>query len=109
VGSEMCIRDRSWGVWGKTDEVIVKIKFSPRVAHIVKDTHGRRFYKMEMLPDGSMICVAETYGTKEISWWILSWGADAEVLEPDYLRQEFAKTTQAMASLYAPQGASAGA
>jgi predicted DNA-binding transcriptional regulator YafY len=61
---------------------------------------------MEMQPDGSMICIAETYGTKEISWWILSWGADAEVLEPDYLRQEFAKTTQAMAALYSQQSPS---
>lgn len=95
--------ERSWGVWGKTDEVIVKIKFSARVAPIVKETHGRRFYKTEMQPDGSMICTAETYGTREISWWILSWGADAEVLEPDYLRQEFARITQAMAAQYNPQ------
>ncbi len=99
--------ERSWGVWGKTDEVIVKVKFSPRVAQIVRDTHGRRFYKMEMQPDGSMICIAETYGTKEISWWILSWGPDAEVLEPEYLRQEFATMTQAMAAIYAPQGTAA--
>jgi len=53
-----------------------------------------------------MVCTAETYGTKEISWWILSWGPDAEVLEPDYLRQEFARMTKAMASIYNPSASS---
>lgn len=95
--------ERSWSVWGKTDEVTVKVKFSSRVAHIVRDTHGRRFHKTEMQPDGSMVCTVETYGTKEISWWVLSWGADAEVLEPSYLRQEFAKVTKAMAEIYSAE------
>lgn len=92
----------AWDVFGGTDEEItVRVRFAPSVAKIVMDSRGRQFTSMEMQPDGSLVCTAVVNSTKEIGWWILSYGSAAEVLTPMELREEFARTTQAMAALYA--------
>ncbi len=43
---------------------------------------------VEKQKDGSLIFKAEIAGTEEIKFWILRWGKDAVVLEPDSLREE---------------------
>jgi len=35
-----------------------------------------------------------------VGWWVLQWGATAEVLEPESLRQEIAKTAKALVAVY---------
>ena len=42
--------------------------------------------------DGSLPWRATVAGTIEIRLWILSWGDDVEVLEPDCLRNDVAAT-----------------
>ena len=38
---------------------------------------------------------------REVGWWVLQWGPEAKVLEPESLRQELCETAQPMAALYA--------
>jgi predicted DNA-binding transcriptional regulator YafY len=37
---------------------------------------------------------------KEVAWWAMSWGSEAEVLEPPELREYVANEVRKMAGLY---------
>jgi hypothetical protein len=39
-------------------------------------------------------------GTRKIKYWVLGWGAQAEILEPAVLREEVLAEARAMARLY---------
>jgi hypothetical protein len=39
-------------------------------------------------------------GTREIKYWVLGWGAQAEILEPAILREEVLAEARAMVRLY---------
>jgi predicted DNA-binding transcriptional regulator YafY len=47
---------------------------------------------LERSTDGSLLWRATVAGTIEIRLWILSWGDDVEVLEPETLRIDVAST-----------------
>ena len=46
--------------------------------------------KIEPQKDGSIVFSAEVAGTEEVKHWVLSYGNKAEVLQPQYLREEIA-------------------
>jgi predicted DNA-binding transcriptional regulator YafY len=39
-------------------------------------------------------------GTREIKYWVLGWGAQAEIVEPVALREEVLAEARAMTRLY---------
>jgi hypothetical protein len=43
---------------------------------------------------------AEVAGTREIKYWVLGWGAQAEILEPAVLRDEVLAEARSMERLY---------
>ena len=61
----------------------------------------------ETADDGSLIWRATVAGPIEIRLWILSWGDDVEVLEPDALRDDVAATHRRAAERYADRGGAA--
>ncbi len=92
----------SWGIVHEP-EVEVKVRFSKAVASRVAESVWHPSQQLEPQPDGTVIFTARVAGTLEITPWILSWGAEAEVLSPAELRQRFAELTQRQAALYAGQ------
>jgi predicted DNA-binding transcriptional regulator YafY len=82
------------------DEIRARIRFTAAVSDMVLDSRSQQFEAVEPQPDGGVICTLLINSTREIIWWILSYGAEAEVLEPASLRDECCKTAQAMAKLY---------
>jgi predicted DNA-binding transcriptional regulator YafY len=56
--------------------------------------------QIDDLPDGSFIFTVEVSEPREVGWWVLQWGANAEVLEPESLRQEIAETARALVAVY---------
>jgi proteasome accessory factor B len=82
-------------------EIIVKTRFSSFVAPIVLESHAHRLTDVQTELDGSIVCTLAVYNIREILWWILSYGADAEVLDPHDLRMRCADIAQSMAKLYA--------
>lgn len=91
---------RSWEMWTSEQEQLVRVKFSPRVAGIIRENKRHPTQVLEDTPDGGVIFSARVAGTEEIGFWILSWGADAEVLEPWELRSSIEETASRMARLY---------
>jgi predicted DNA-binding transcriptional regulator YafY len=78
----------------------LKIKFSSRVAHAVKDRMWHPGQKVEKGKDGSVIVSFEAGGVMEIVSWVLSYGHNAEILEPRELRMEVIDIINEMAELY---------
>jgi predicted DNA-binding transcriptional regulator YafY len=70
------------------DPVRVVIHFSPRIAGYIVEKTWHESQILENQEDGSLIFKAQIAGTEEIKFWVLSWGKDAVVLEPDSLREE---------------------
>ena len=91
----------SWGVFCNDEVEVVKIKFSRRVAHRVKNL---RYHPSQRLvkegKDGSVIMEFQVCGLIEMQSWIMQWGSQAEVLEPLALREEICKTAQGIVKMY---------
>ena len=89
----------SFGVFqGKP--VRVKVWFSPEVAGYIQEKIWHGSQKLTAQEDGSVFFEAEVAGTREIKYWVLGWGAQAEILEPTILREEVLGEARSMARLY---------
>jgi predicted DNA-binding transcriptional regulator YafY len=64
----------------------VAVRFSPEVAARVSETRWHPTQEVETAADGSLVWSAKVSGLQEVRGWILSWGGDAEALEPAELR-----------------------
>ncbi len=82
------------------DPVQVVIHFSPRIAGYIVEKIWHESQVVEKQEDGSLIFKAQTAGTEEIKFWILGWGKDAVVLEPDALREEIRMEAQGILREY---------
>ncbi|MEN6521821.1 MAG: transcriptional regulator [Armatimonadota bacterium] len=91
---------KSWEMWTGDEERLVRVKFSPRVARIIKETKRHPSQELQDTPDGGVIFSVKVSGIEEISFWILSWGSNAEVIEPDDLRKLIDENAQKMLSIY---------
>lgn len=91
----------AWGIWYTEDEPVeVAVRFYPRVAHRVRETQWHRSERVDEQPDGSLIWRAEVAEPQEMLPWIRGWGADAEVLAPEALRQKMAADARRTATRY---------
>ena len=66
----------------------IKLKFLPKVAHNVSEVHWHNTQKVYHKNDGSAIIEFRVDGLGEITWWILGYGDQVEVLEPKELRKK---------------------
>lgn len=89
----------SFGVF-QGEPIKIKIWFSPDVAGYIKEKIWHESQKVEQQSDGSIIFEAEVAGTEEIKFWIMSWGAKAEVLEPESLRDEIREEAEVILERY---------
>lgn len=85
-------------VWGEETEV--KLRFSPEVTRRVKESVWHPSQVIEDLPDGACTLTVRVGSTMEMTPWIRGWGPDAEVLEPEHLRVEFAQYARKLDELY---------
>jgi len=87
---------QSFGVF-QGEPVKVRVWFSPEVAGYVKEKIWHESQEIHPRDDGSVVFEAEVAGTIEIKAWIMSWGSQARVLEPESLKDEI--RAEAMAIL----------
>ena len=78
----------------------VRIRFRPAVRQYITETRWHTSQQINDLPDGCFLFTVEVSETREVGWWVLQWGANAEVLEPESLRQEMAETARALVAVY---------
>jgi predicted DNA-binding transcriptional regulator YafY len=101
--SDFCLRDfyrGSWEVWAGGEETRVRIRFSPCVAPMIRENSYHPSQQVEDTPDGGAIFTVTVAGTEEIGSWILSYGPEAEALEPEDLRGRMKDAAEAMFNVY---------
>lgn len=88
------------------DPVAVKVRFSADQARYIKERRWAPRQQVTDQPDGSVILELETSGRWDVKRWILSFGADAELLEPKDLREEIAADLKVLGRMYSCGGKS---
>jgi proteasome accessory factor B len=84
---------------GADHEVLVR--FSPLVAQNVAEVLWHKTQRVTPNSDGTLDFRVTVSGLGEISWWILGYADQAEVLEPPELRRLVAQRAAATAARYA--------
>ncbi|QEM66836.1 transcriptional regulator [Geobacter sp. FeAm09] len=78
----------------------VRVRFSPEVAHAVKERIWMPDQRMRTDKDGRLTLEFEAAGEMELVSWILSYGMHAEVLDPPELRREVKRQVREMRQYY---------
>ncbi|MBP7232217.1 MAG: WYL domain-containing protein, partial [Syntrophaceae bacterium] len=86
--------------------VEVKIRFCAAQAPYIRERRWCKKQQMEILDDGTVILTLHTSGWYDVKKWLLSFGANAEILEPDEKRKEVQEEIKRMASQYTKKGRS---
>lgn len=66
----------------------VKLKFSPQVSMYLSERKWSHDQKMEYLEDGSLILEFTATSKPELIAWILSFGPEVEVIDPENIKNE---------------------
>ena len=91
--------EKSWDVMLGAETHVV-IKFAPRIAPLIREVRWHSTQKLHTMSDGALRFEVTVAGLHEIGWWIMTWGDEAEVLEPKELRERVAETAQRMVEVY---------
>lgn len=78
----------------------VRVRFGRRTAPFIRESLWHPSQAIEDLPDGGLILQVDVSEPREVAWWALQWGEDAEVLEPEGLRKELGRTAWRLAHTY---------
>ncbi|HEX4149205.1 MAG TPA: WYL domain-containing protein, partial [Pirellulales bacterium] len=81
------------------DEHVV-IRFEKLVAQNVAEVSWHKTQRLESLSDGRLDFHATVSGLNEISWWVLGYGDQAEVLRPKKLRDLVVRRAKSMLRRY---------
>lgn len=88
------------GVLGGERDYRVVIRFSAAVADRVREREWHESQELRDLPDGRLELHLRLGALPEIERWVLTWGADAEVVQPRELRQRLRATAAALLDRY---------
>jgi predicted DNA-binding transcriptional regulator YafY len=78
----------------------VVIRFQSQVARNVAEVTWHKTQRLTWNDDGTLDFHVTVDGVKEISWWILGYGDQAEVLEPEELRTAIAGHVSRLSQMY---------
>jgi len=91
---------KSFGIFHGEGDVQVKVRFSPATARCVQEGRWHGSQKLTREKDGSLLAEFRLSTTEEVKRWVLSFGKEAEVLEPERLRMQILHEAQTVASFY---------
>ncbi len=78
----------------------VHLRFQPLVARNVAEVQWHPTQRTRFNPDGTLDFWVRVSGLWEISWWVMGYGDQVEVLAPEKLRQMICQRVQNLARLY---------
>jgi predicted DNA-binding transcriptional regulator YafY len=90
---------RAWSMNPEGRLYNIKLRFLPRVANNVAEVQWHCTQKITRQPDGSAIVEFRVDGLREITWWILGYGDQVQVLAPKVLRRKVAEIAENMIKL----------
>lgn len=78
----------------------VVVRFNNRVRPYIEEACRHGSQTVEALEDGDTLYTVEVAEPREVLWWALSWGSNAEILKPDWLRKEAEEEVKKMLDHY---------
>ncbi len=88
------------GVLGGSGNFQVVVRFSAAVADRVREREWHESQELRDLPAGRLELSLRLGALPEIEAWVLTWGADAEVIQPVELRARLKATAAALTKVY---------
>ncbi|HPC72531.1 MAG TPA: WYL domain-containing protein, partial [Treponema sp.] len=77
-----------------------RVQFCEEQAPYIKELAWPEGSSLEDQKDGSLILTVRTAGAYELKRWVMSFGSAAQLLEPDYLRNEIIEELKASLETY---------
>jgi len=90
----------SFGIYSPSGDHHVKIKFSSKIAEYISENIWHTTQVATLQEDGSIILEFKLGCLIELSRWLISWGPQAEALEPTELRKLVRDQAQAVAKIH---------
>ncbi len=81
------------------EPVTVKIRFSKNEARYIKEKNWAANQKITDHPDGSITLSMTTSGYRDVKRWIMSFGREAKLLEPEGMKKEIEAELRALLEL----------
>ena len=82
------------------DPFTARVQFCEEQAPYIKELAWPEGSSLEDQKDGSLILTVRTAGAYELKRWVMSFGSAAQLLEPDYLRNEIIEELKASLETY---------
>ncbi|MEW5920379.1 MAG: WYL domain-containing transcriptional regulator [Bacillota bacterium] len=77
----------SWRVYRGSEEMTVKLLVYPPASRLFRETRYHETQELQELEDGKICCTLTVSDSPEFRTWLLGWGSQVEVLEPEGLRK----------------------
>jgi predicted DNA-binding transcriptional regulator YafY len=90
---------RAWSMIPEGRLYNIKLRFLPKVANNITEVQWHSTQKVTRNSDGSAIVEFRVDGLGEISWWILGYGDQVQVLAPRALRQKILRAARNIVKL----------
>ena len=91
---------KGWQLQAGGEPTEVAVRFDKEVAAWIAGGHWHTSQRIEKQPDGSILFRVTVHGYEEMVYWVLSFGAQAEVIEPVPLRAAVAEAAAKMTARY---------
>jgi len=92
--------DESYGIFSGPAEHTAELRFSPEMARWVSEEVWHPAQEGEFAPDGSWLLRLPFSSARELTMDILRYGAEVEVVAPDFLRRAVAEEARRTAEQY---------
>ncbi len=78
----------------------VSIRFAAPIRQYIEESLWHHSQQVETHKNGDVVFTAYVAQPREVMWWAFQWGGEAEVLEPDWLREEACSQVEKMRQAY---------
>ena len=79
---------------------VVKLRFTKNISKAIMNTKWHPSQKTELFSDGSGIMTLKVRSTRYFRDWVMGWGENMEVLEPETLRYEILQLASSLVNMY---------
>ena len=93
---------KSFGVFHGEGNVHIVVSFLPSVARYVQESIWHTSQKLTKEKDGGVLAEFDLGDTEEIMRWIMSFGKNAVVIQPEELKDKIQKELHALLAIYVP-------
>ncbi|OGO39083.1 MAG: hypothetical protein A2W35_09210 [Chloroflexi bacterium RBG_16_57_11] len=90
----------SWGIMSGDQVNEVVLCFTPAAKPFVAERHWHPSQQVQVTPDGGCLLQVQVSEPLEMQPWIRSWGAQVEVISPEWLRKRIADDLQQAGEQY---------